>query len=69
MISFLGTDAHKSDRYYPRVREAIEKIISITGEEKFEELSNLNPEAVLENKELDTVEYFPIEKNFFGKYK
>lgn len=69
MISFLGTDVHKANRYYPRVAEAIEKIISIIGEDRFEELSTLNPEAVLEDNEIDTVEYFPIEKNFFGKYK
>lgn len=69
MISFLGTDVHKANRYYPKVADAIEKIVSIIGEEKFEELSTLNPEAVLENNEIDIVDYFPIEKNFFGKYK
>lgn len=69
MISFLGTDVHQSNMYYPKVHEAIKKIVSIVGEERFKELSFLNPMSVLENRDIDECEYFPIEKNLFGKYK
>lgn len=69
MISFLGSDVHQAKMYYPRIGEARDKIVSIIGEESFELLSELNPKAVIENEDLDVVEYFPIEKNLFGKYK
>lgn len=69
MISFIGTDVHKANRYYPKVSDAANKIVSIIGEEKFEELSNLNPEAVINNEDVDVAEYFSIEKGLFGKYK
>lgn len=69
MISFIGTDVHKANRYYSKVGGAIDKIISIIGEDKFEELSNLNPEAVIKNEDIDIADYFPIEKGLFGKYK
>lgn len=69
MISFIGTDVHKANRYYSKVGASIDKIISIIGDEKFEELSNLNPEAVIKNEDIDIADYFPIEKGLFGKYK
>lgn len=69
MISFIGTDVHKANRYYSKVGASIDKIVSIIGDEKFEELSNLNPEAVIKNEDIDIADYFPIEKGLFGKYK
>lgn len=69
MISFIGTDVHKANRYYSKVGASIDKIVSIIGDEKFEELSSVNPEAVIRNEEIDIADYFPIEKGLFGKYK
>lgn len=69
MISFLGTDVHEPGTYYPKIKTAKEKIISLIGEERFEELSDLNPREVLKNNQIETAYYQPITKNMFGKYK
>lgn len=69
MVSLLGSDVHHEKIFYPHIRDAIQKIIQIVGEEKFEQISNLNAEIVVKNKELDIADYIPIEKGFFGKYK
>lgn len=69
MISFLGSDVHQSNRFYPNINEAIEKIVLLIGEEKFEELSEFNPMAVINNDDIECEDYISIEKNLFGKYK
>ena len=66
MISFLGTDVHREKRYFPRVKEASEKIIDIIGQDCFDILTNENPKLLLENKEIDNAEYTRITKTLFG---
>ena len=53
MIHFLGTDVHKSNTVYPKIPQIIEKIIKVIGKDKFEELSNINPKLVLDNKNIE----------------
>lgn len=69
MISFLGTDVHCTGAYYCNVPRVSKKIIEVVGEDKFDEMSNINIQLVLENKEVELADYSSIEKTFFGKYK
>lgn len=69
MVSLLGSDVHHEKTFYPYIKESIEKITTIIGEEKFKELSDLNAEIILKNEDLDFADYIPIQKTFLGKYK
>lgn len=69
MVSFLGSDVHQPRRFYPYVRDAVDKIIEIIGERKFKELSEVNIEAVINDEEIEFADYTHIEKNIFGKYR
>ncbi len=69
MISFLGTDIHRTCKYYPNIKKAKEKIIDIVGAEQFELMSEKNIELVLENQEVENQDYIPIEKTILGRYR
>lgn len=69
MISFLGTDVHSINDFYPHVKNASKKIIKIIGENNFNKLTNINPEMVCENKEVEFADWNSIEKGFLGSYK
>lgn len=69
MVSFLGSDVHQSKRFYPYVCDAVNKIVDIIGERRFNELSKSNIEAVINDEEIEFADYTHIEKNIFGKYK
>ncbi len=53
MIHFLGSDVHKQNSIYPQIPKCIKKIKKIISERKFEKLSSLNPECVLNNEQID----------------
>ena len=53
MIHFLGSDVHKQNSIYPQIPKCIQKIKKIISERKFEELSSINPESVLNNEEIE----------------
>ena len=53
MVHFLGSDVHKKNTIYPKIKEALNNIENIVGPEKLEELSSNNPKMVLENKKID----------------
>ena len=69
MISLIGTDIHRKEKYYPKVEDAKEQIVSIIGQAEFEEISETNPKKILENERIDTAEYTQIKKTFLGKFK
>lgn len=54
MISFLGTDVHRQNTIYPKIPKILEVIKEIIGEKKLEQLTEINPRLVLENKTIDT---------------
>ena len=56
MISFLGSDVHRPNTIYPKIPEAIERIGEIIGKDKLFELTTLNPNRVLQNKEIELPE-------------
>ena len=53
IIQFFGTDVHRPNQVYPYMDKAIKKIKKIISDEKFEELSTINPQKVLDNEEIE----------------
>lgn len=52
VISFLGSDVHRPDQIYPLIPKAIKKIKKYISEERFEELSTINAQKVLNDEEI-----------------
>lgn len=69
MISFLGTDVHSTKAFYPHIQSASKKIIKIIGEEDFNKITNINPEKVCKNEEIEFPDWSSIEKGFLGGYR
>ena len=67
MIHFLGSDVHRQGSIYPRIPMILEEIQGIIGERKLEELTDINPRLVLENKKIEIDE--PIEFTLTFKEK
>ena len=53
MIHFLGSDVHRPETVYSNITIAIKEIMKIISKEKFEELTEVNPKCVLENKKVE----------------
>ena len=53
LIHFLGSDVHRQDQIYNKIPKAIKKIKKIISEDKFIELSEINPQKVLNNEEIE----------------
>lgn len=53
MIHFLGTDVHRENSIYKKIPYIIDKLNKFIGQEKLEELTNINPKLVLENKTIE----------------
>ncbi len=71
MIHFIATDAHSKRRRAPRLKKCIGQIISLVGQERFKELTEINPQAVVNNEDIDV--YNPVKyrkkwsfKSLFG---
>jgi len=69
MITFLGTDVHRTCKYYPNIKRVKEKIVDIVGISQFEYMSEKNIELVLENEEVEDQNYIQIEKTILGGYR
>ena len=69
MISFLGTDVHKPLDTYFQIKDSSERIINIIGEKKFKDMTDINPQRVLDNDIVENPKYMPMKKNLFGKYR
>lgn len=65
-IHFLGTDAHRKNTIYTAIPQALESLKEIISEEELEELTTINPNLVLENKEINIKRPTKIKKGFFG---
>ena len=53
MVHLLGTDVHKQESIYPKMPKIISEIKKIIGDEKLRELTEINPELVLNNKKIE----------------
>ncbi len=52
MVHFIATDAHNVDKRPPRIKEALEVLRELAGDEATEALTRTNPLAVVENRGL-----------------
>ncbi len=53
MVHFLGSDVHRPGSVYPHIKESLEEIELIIGEEKTQEITSINPELAIDNKRID----------------
>ena len=59
LIHFVGSDAHRVAQSGSSEREALQSMKDLVGEERFQELTQLNPQSILEGKALPSEgEYF-----------
>ena len=66
MIHFMGSDVHRKNTIYPQMNKIMKELKKVISEEKIEELTELNPNLVLQNKEILTEEPQKIKK--FGLF-
>ena len=66
LIQFMGSDVHRRLYTYPDVEKAIKRIIKITDEEYFSNISTLNAKKVLDKKDVEIDPVGEIEKTIFG---
>ena len=50
MISFLGSDVHRTNQIYPEIPKILKKLGKIISHERLEELTTLNAQKVLDGK-------------------
>ena len=53
MVHFLGSDVHRAKTIYPKIPQALMAIKEIVGKEHLKEMTTINPQLVLQNKEID----------------
>lgn len=52
LIHFLGSDVHRTDQIYTKVPKILKKLNKVISEEKIQELTEINPQKVLNNEEI-----------------
>ena len=52
MISFLGSDAHRTNQIYPKIPKILKKLSKIISEQKLKELTTLNAQKVLNDENI-----------------
>ena len=52
LISFLGSDVHKTGQIYPKIPKALKKLRKILSAEELEKLTTLNAQRVLKDEDL-----------------
>lgn len=67
MVHFIGTDVHRQKTVYEKVPYALQEIEKIIDAAKIDELVNVNPELVLNNKKVDVSEPLEMKFNFLEK--
>lgn len=65
MIHFLGSDVHNANTIYPRMPEILEELKKVVDREQLEQLTEINPRLVLENKAVYTEIPNKIKKSFW----
>ena len=65
MVHLLGTDTHRSGYIYSHFDKVEKEFLKYVSEEKFIELTTLNPEYILQNKMIKVDEPGKIRRGFF----
>lgn len=76
-IHFLASDVHRAGTIYPQMKEIIEELKKYISEEKIEELTQIRPNLVLQNEDIDIDNLIELEEkkglfsflSSFGKKK
>ena len=66
MVHILGTDTHRSGYIYSHFDKVKKEFLKYVSEEKFIELTELNPEYILQNKMIKVDEPKKVKKGLFG---
>lgn len=53
LVHFMGTDVHREQTIYPKVRECLGEMRTIINKEYLNEITTLNPELALANKKIN----------------
>lgn len=69
MIHFLGSDVHRPGTVYPNIKEALIEIEKIIGKNKLDELTTINPRAIIDNIKIEIDEPREIELSLKDKIK
>lgn len=56
MVHFVASDGHASRIRAPKLKRAYEKVMDLYGKEKSEELFKINPQKIIEGKDIDMEE-------------
>ena len=69
MIHFLGSDVHKKESIYGKIKESMVELEKVIGKDKLEELTTINPSYILKDEEIDIDEPQEIKTGFAGLFK
>jgi len=69
LVHFIATDAHRPETIYPEIPDLIRYLKTLVGERKVEQLTTVNPELVLQNKDIEIEEFDHMKWNIFEKMK
>ena len=64
---FLASDVHRPNTIYKNIPIVLDKLNRLVGKEKVNQLTNINPGLVIENKEIKIEKYLPIKLNIIEK--
>lgn len=66
-IQFLGSDVHREDSIYKKIPQILENLKNDYGEEKINLLTDINPNLVLENKDIISENVIELKMSFKDK--
>lgn len=67
LVHMLGSDVHRQNTIYPKIPYILDILTKEIGEEKLNELTNINPKLVLANKRIEIEEPHKIEITYKEK--
>ena len=53
LISFFGSDAHRTEQGYYNMHKIIKKLRKVISDEKLEELTEINPQKIIDNEPIE----------------
>ena len=53
LISFFGSDAHRTEQVYYNMHKIIKKLRKVISDEKLEELTEINPQKIIDNEPIE----------------
>lgn len=69
LVHFIATDVHRPKSIYPEIPELVEYLNTLIGKDKVYQLTTINPEKVIKNKEIEIEKFISIKWNCIEKKK